>query len=114
MSWVPRSPFSPHFLFCAWGGGFSHRPDRPSKIIVHLRSSGIVFDSHLQCGFYELHPGCLAWLNLRGLVIAEGYGASRPLIGSVGQNHKENRTVEMHMRMSKGGAAVWAVKMVER
>ena len=96
------------------GGGFSHRLDRPSKIIVHLRTSGIVYDSHLQCGFYELHPGCLAWLNLRGLVIAEGYGASRPLIGSVGQNHKENRTVEMHMRMSKGGAAVRAVKMVER
>ena len=63
---------------------------------------------------YELRgPGCLAWLRLRRQVVSVGYGASRPLVGSVGQNHRENRRVEMHMRMRHDGAPVKRVQLKE-
>ena len=47
----------------------------------------------------ELRPGYLASLKIRNQVVSLGFGASRPLIGSVGDKHTENRRVEVHLRM---------------
>ena len=58
----------------------------------------------------ELRPGYVAWLtgSVRKQVVSVGYGASRPLIGSVGDNHRENRRVEMDARRQHAAHAVHA------
>ena len=68
--------------------------------------------THVRQRLTELHPGCLARLRLRGLVVAVGCGAARPLPAfSDGQNHKQNRRVEMHVRASESAPPVGRVAL---
>ena len=94
-------------------GHTSSEPNGHADSVRVSKARAELCATHIRRRLRELRPGCLARLSLYGLVISVGYGASRPRIGSVGKNHKENRRVEMHMRMSKDGEAIKKVQLKE-
>ena len=94
-------------------GHTSSEPNGHADSVRVSKARAELCAKHIRRRLRELRPGCLSRLRLYGLVISVGYGASRPKIGSVGKNHKENRRVEMHMRMAKDGEAIKKVQVKE-
>lgn len=94
-------------------GHTSSEPNGHADSVRVSKARAELCATHIRRRLRELRPGWLAALSLRGLVVSVGYGASRPRVGSVGKNHKENRRVEVHMRMSKDAEAVKKVRLKE-